>query len=328
MRDKDSQLIFESYKKKVILNEYAQALAVPAVAGLDAAIAVIAGTAAGGVILNKIYEAWKTLSPSAQANFEKDIEVLKSAMTSEDDSFRSTYETLNAIQGVANDSSLKEIVEETKNYLKTLNYYQDTVEGDSQILAQLAQDFVKLNTSSYNFAKKQKALTGLEAADKAAERYAELANKALDLANKTGGGQPPTPPPQPPNKGKGGLIATAAGAAAGSVASFWKEIKSLILENKKIVAFLALLSCPELAGWLTSRTKEAGEEALKGITGDEIGKPEATPKPKPKATPKPKPKATPKPIQDLTLEDIPESEYVDDSDASANPSPTPFKRRY
>jgi hypothetical protein len=320
MRDKDSQLIFENYRNRVIVNETAALAIGPAVAGLDTAIAAIAGTAAGAVILNQIYEAWKTLSPSAQSEFEKDIEVIKSAMTSEDDSFRSTYETLNAIQNVTNDVSLKEIVKETKNYLKTLNHYQDVVEGDPQILTQLAQDYQPILDLMYNFAKKQSATTGdlgvaaIRALDKANQRLADIIDK------QQGGGGSNEPPPEPPKGGKGGIIGAVVGGTATVVASFWKEIKSLILKNKKTVAFLVLLTCPQLAGWITGRTKEAGEEALQGIVGDEAGKP------KPASTPKPSPKPTPKQGKFAPSRYIPEGE----DESPSNPpkaSPTPYRKK-
>ena len=107
--------------------------------------------------------------------------------------------------------------------------------------------------------------------------------------------------------------------ASGLVTSFWKEIKSLILENKKIVAFLALLTCPQLAGWLTSRTKEAGEEALQGIVGDEVAKP--------KPTTKPAPKPTPKEGKFANSRYVPESQPKATPNSEPEASPTPYVKK-
>ena len=59
--NRDSHLIFESYRKKVVINE-AAALALPIMVGLKEILGATMGVAATGVLLDKLDNALNTLT--------------------------------------------------------------------------------------------------------------------------------------------------------------------------------------------------------------------------------------------------------------------------
>ncbi len=320
MRDKDSQLIFESYRKKVVINE-AAALALPIMAGLKEILAATIGVAATGVLLDKLDNALNTLTLQEKQTLEDKFQKIVSISSSGDTSIRNQYELLNTQAQINEDPELDVIINGFKTFLKTYSYFTQEMAVTSEIASSTIQELIGLNQQLANFTTR-KGKGDKSQGQIATEGLVAVNQQLLDMLRESkggGGGGGNNKEPQDPKKGNG-LGAT--------LSALWDKISTMTWKHLLLINGIIVLIAPQFMGFMTSRYKEGGESALEGLGIDtKTPKPKASPTPKPKATPTPKPKATPKPIQDISLEDIPKSEY-DDLGSSANPSPTPFKRRY
>ena len=198
MRDKDAHLIFESYRKKVILNEVAQALAIPAVQGLGAAMSWIAGTAVGAVILDQLSKGYQTLATGlAKKKADANIEKIKSLFQS-DSSLRSQYEILNYIKDNSKNANILKLESSQRGILDFYSSVQNNVEYTDENLKYLVESAIKQSEQMESFVK-VKISTSTEAeiegiTNLPKKNQAEIIKGLNDLlAGKTsgGGGEPP-----------------------------------------------------------------------------------------------------------------------------------------
>ena len=268
MRDKDSHLIFESYKNRILVNEQAQALAIPAVEGLGAIFTALAGTAVGAAVIHKAYKAYETLRPQDKSLADRKIEQATSLFQSIDTSLASQYGALNFIKSNTNNPEILRLEASQRDVMAFYSSVQNNVDYSDENLKVLARMAIKQAEMLANFAK-----TRSEDVSIAAIAALRAAVKAL-ADSKTGGGGGGEPPDNKDDKNK-------------------KDKKSLIeklneISTRNVIIIFSifiLIFLPALSGWLTRQTIGAGKEVYTAVD-DEITKANsATPGATPGATP-------------------------------------------
>jgi hypothetical protein len=339
MRDKDSQLIFESYRKKVILNEVAQALAIPAVEGLGAAMSWIAGTAVGAVVINKAMQMLEQIPEFKRRQIEGKISEVNKIVSLNPQEIRSHYEIINAIQKNGN-ATLSKIAESFRQPIDIFRSAQDegnvTVDTYIAVLASSieaqkillnAQDLIDRQIdeviSQSDLAdvvkeqvKAQRAKDKLEHK----ERLAALENEKLKLEielRKGGGGGGDKDP-----KGKGGIVAGVTGGI-----SILGTILKILSENYKAlkgIFWATIILVPGFGIFIIKTLFGSGKEYGKAGKefADEVKKELESEKPKTPPQSQPQPSSTP------TQGKFKPSRYVEEpskTQPSAKASPTPYK---
>jgi len=230
MRDKDAQLIFESYRKRVLLNEVAKALAVPAVEGLGLFMSWMAGTAVGAVIIDQAAQMLAKIPEFKRRQIEAKISEVNRVISLNPEEIRSHYEVINAIKQNGN-ATLSQIAEKFKQPIDIFRSAQDnmditvdtyyavlttSIEAHRELLN--AQDSIDREidrvVSQSDLADVRKEEIKAQIAKdklKHKERLAELKNERIKLEiekNRSGGG--PGGNGKDP-KGKWGLVAGVTG---------------------------------------------------------------------------------------------------------------------
>jgi hypothetical protein len=213
MRDKDSQLIFESYKKNVILNEAAQALAIP-LAGigiaevLGLAATVVGATALATEIAQKRDQIGKMfkLTPSTESVVEK----VGSIIRANDTSVRGLEGALNYAKSL-DVPVLNNLIQRNLNDLSMLKALQEGSLDLQQSVEYVKSILFTLKESSEELLAIAKRTTNeqlIRLLGEAGKRHDEqiratqaLVNRLLDILSKeenTGGGK--KDPDKDPNK--------------------------------------------------------------------------------------------------------------------------------
>lgn len=338
MRDKDAQLIFESYKKNIILNEVAQALAIPAVEGLGAAMSWIAGTAVGAVVIDQAMQMLSKIPEFKRKQIEGKISEINKIASLNPQEIRSHYEIINAIKENGN-PTLSKIAEAFKQPIDIFRTAQDegnvTIDTYNAVLASSieahkmllnAQDLIDRQIdqviSQSDLAevikeqvKAQRAKDKLEHK----ERLAALENEKLKLEielRKGGGGGGND---KDPKKGKGGIVAGVTGSVSilstilKALAENYKALKAIFWATIILVPSFGIFVIKTLFGSgkeYAEEGKKAADEIKKALEDDKSKKPSPQPSPSPA-----KGKFTP-------------SRYVEEpskTQPSAKASPTPYK---
>jgi hypothetical protein len=215
MRDKDSQLIFENYRKRVILNEALPALAIPA-AGigiaevLGLAATVVGATALATEIAQKRDQIGKMfkLTPSTESVVEK----VGSIIQANDTSVRGLEGALNYAKSL-DVPVLNNLIQRNLNDLSMLKALQEgsldlqqSVEYVKSILFTLKESSEELLAIAKRTTNEQLIRLLGEAGKRQDEQIRAtqaLANRLLDILSKeenTGGGKDPDKDPNKKNK--------------------------------------------------------------------------------------------------------------------------------
>jgi len=312
MRDRDSQLIFENYNKRVLLKEQATALALPAVEGLGAAMSWMAGTAVGAVIVDRAMKALEQIPEFKRQQIENKIAEINKITSLNPQEIRSHYEIINAIQRNGN-NTLSEIAESFKLPITIFRTAQDegtvTVDTYSDVLAASieahkellnAQDLIDREIDQV-ISKSDLAQVEIErikaqrAKDKLEhkERLAELENEKLKLEAEIqkGGGGGGKNNKDPDKKGKWGIF-----AGIGGGISLIGMVLKVIGENYKTLKGLfwtTVILVPGFGIYIIKLLFGSGEQYGKAAKefADEFKKPtgDAAPQPKTRPTPRPLP---------------------------------------
>jgi len=286
MRDKDSQLIFESYRKRVILNEAAPALVFPAI---ETITMTVGGTAAVLVIGNQIAKTYQLLTGQEQQAMKTSLNSLNSILEKKDYSARGCYELINFIKSNSTDEELINFAESQKQVLMMANDLDKNMSWDQETLKAYVDSAESANNQLINFVTRKKVQKKPSKINISAEGDAAdaLAAGLGGLMNGSGGGGP-QPPPQPPNKG-GGWFAKILAVIGKITAAAFNQVRQLVQgvtwKFLAIAATLAVIYDPELAGELTKRivgatgsaAKEGAKEVEQQIKGGETSK--TTPSP-------------------------------------------------
>jgi hypothetical protein len=337
MRDKDSQLIFENYRKNVILNEAAAALAIPAVEGLGAAMSWIAGTAVGAVIIDQAAQMLAKIPELKRRQIEAKISEVDKIASLNPQEIRSHYEIINAIQKNGN-ATLSKIAESFRQPIDIFRSAQDegnvTIDTYNAVLAASiearkkllnAQDLIDREIdqviSKSDLAEVDKARIKADLAKarlESAERIklAELENERLRLSGGGGGNNGKDP------KGKGGIVAgitggiTIIGTILKLLADNFKSLKGIFIACLLLVPGFG----PYLIKMIWGSGKEYGKTA-KEFTKEFENELEGE---KPKTSPQPKPQPSSTPTQGK----FKPSRYVEEpskTQPNVKASPTPYQ---
>ena len=278
MRDRDSQLIFESYKNRILVNEQAQALAIPAVAAIEAlgaTFTALAGTAVGAAVIHQAYKAYETLRPQDKSLADRKIEQATSLFQSIDTSLASQYGALNFIKSNTSNPEILRLEASQRDVMAFYSSVQNNVDYSDENLKVLARMAIKQAEMLANFAK-----TRSEDVSIAAIAALQAAVKALaDSKTGGGGGEPPDNKDDKNKKDKKSLI---------------EKLNEISTRNVIIIfSIFILIFLPALSGWITRQTIGAGKEVYKAVD-DEITKADsATPGATPGATSSPTPRPLP-----------------------------------
>ena len=319
MRDRDSQLIFENYNKRVLLMEQAAALALPAVEGLGAAMSWIAGTAVGAVVVDRAMKALEQIPEFKKQQIESKIGEINKITALNPQEIRSHYEIINTIQKNGN-NTLSELAENFKQPINIFRTAQDegnvTIDTYSAVLASSieayknllnAQDLIDREIDQV-ISKSDLAQVEIErikarrAKDKLEhkERLAELENEKLKLEaeiRKSGGGGGKNDK-DPKKGGKWSIIGGIGGGinliglALKVLGENYKTLKGLFWTTVILVPGFGIYIIKLLFGSGEQYGKAAKEFAgeFKKTTEDAVKSP---------SVPQPKTKPTPRPLPDL-----------------------------
>jgi len=340
MRDKDSQLIFENYRKNVILNEVAAALAIPAVEGLGAAMSWIAGTAVGAVIIDQAAQMLAKIPEFKRRQIEGKISEVNKIISLNPQEIRSHYEIINAIQKNGN-ATLSKIAESFRQPIDIFRSAQDegnvTVDTYIAVLASSieaqkillnAQDLIDRQIdeviSQSDLAdvvkeqvKAQRAKDKLEHKERLAALENEKLKLEIELQKGGGGGNNGKDP-----KGKWGIVAGVTGGI-----SILGTILKILSENYKAlkgIFWATIILVPGFGIFIIKTLFGSGKEYGKAGKefADEFKKELESEKPKTAPQPKPQPSSTP------TQGKFKPSRYVEEpskTQPNAKASPTPYQ---
>ena len=338
MRDKDSQLIFESYRKKVILNEVAQALAIPAVEGLGALMSWIAGTAVGAVVINKAMQMLEQIPEFKRRQIEGKISEVNKILSLNPQEIRSHYEIINAIQKNGN-ATLSKIAESFRQPIDIFRSAQDegnvTVDTYIAVLASSIAAYGELLNSQEAINREiDQVISQSDLADVEKERIkgetkvklAEAKNRKLELENekirleielKKGGGGGGNNDKDP--KGKWGIVAGITGGV-----SILGTILKILSENYKAlkgIFWATIILVPGFGIFMLKTLFGSGKEYSKAGKefADEVKKELEDDKSK-----KPSPQPTPKEGKFSNSRYVPESQPEARPTSQPEASPTPY----
>jgi hypothetical protein len=283
--NRDSHLIFESYRKKVVINE-AAALALPIMVGLKEILGATMGVAATGVLLDKLDNALNTLTLQEKQTLEGKFQKIVSISSSRDTSIRNQYELLNTQAQINKDPELDVIINGFKTFLKTYSYFTQEMAITGEIASSTIQELIGLNQQLVNFTTR-KGKGDKSQGQIATEGLVGISRQLLDMLreSKGGGGGGNNKEPQDPKKGKG---------FGATLSALWDKISTMTWKHLLFINAAIVLIVPQFLGFVTSRYKEGGEAALEGLGIDtKTPKPEASPTPKPKPETKPTPQPLP-----------------------------------
>lgn len=336
MRDKDAQLIFENYRNRVIVNEVAAALAVPAAQGIGGFMSWIAGTAVGAVVVDQAIKVLEKIPEFKRNRIESKINETNRILSLNPEEIRSHYEIINAIKKEGN-STLSTIAEKFKQPIDIFRSAQDnanitidtyyavlttSIEAHREVMNfqdSLDREIDQVISKSDLADVEKERIKAQRAKDKLEhkERMAQLENEKLrlELEKQKGGGGGGKDPK------KGGGFVTGAINTLGL-------ILKLLSENYKTLKGLfwaTIILVPGFGIFLIKTLFSSGKEYAKAgqeFTDDfkqeiEKEKPVA-----PKATPKP----TPKEGKFTPSRYIPEGEDAS-TPITAKASPTPYKKK-
>jgi len=310
MRDKDSQLIFENYRKNVILNEAAAALAIPAVEGLGAAMSWIAGTAVGAVIIDQAAQMLAKIPELKRRQIEAKISEVNKIISLNPQEIRSHYEIINAIQKNGNET-LSKIAESFRQPIDIFRSAQDegnvTVDTYIAVLASSieaqkillnAQDLIDREIdqviSKSDLAdvvkeqvKAQRAKDKLEHKERLAALENEKLKLEIELRKGGGGGGNNGKDP----KGKWGIVAGITGGV--SILGLILKVLSENYKALKGIFWATIILVPGFGIFIIKTLFGSGKEY--GKAGKEFAdefknelegeKPKTSPQPKPSSTP-------------------------------------------
>ena len=333
MRDKDSQLIFENYKNRVIVNEVAAAVAAPAVEGIGTFISWLAGTAVGAIMIDQTIKALEKIPEFKRNRIESKINETNRILSLNPEKIGSHYEIINAIKKEGN-STLSTIAERFKQPIDIFRSAQDNVDITVDTYYAVLTTSIEAYRELINFQNsldreidriisksdladvERERIRAQRAKDKQQheERMAELENEKIKLENERqrggGGGGGNDKDPKDP-KGKGGIIG---GITAGiGIIGLILRVISKNYKTLKGIFWATVILAPSFGIFMLKllfssgkEYAEYGEEFVDEFKQElEKGKPNPNPTPtddvsslKPPISqpkPKPKPKSTPDP---------------------------------
>jgi len=304
MRDKDAHLIFESYRNRVILNEVAKAVGVPAAEGIKAFISWIAGTAVGAVVVDQAIKALEKIPEFKRNRIESKINETNRILSLNPEEIRSHYETINAIKKEGN-STLSSIAEKFKQPVDIFRSAQDNVDitvdtyyavlvtsiaayeellnSQDAINREIDQVISQVGIGEVRI-EEIKAETKVKLAE-AKNRKLELENEKLRLENERqnggggggGGGKDP--------KKKGGIIAGITGGI--NILALILRVLSKNYQTLKSLFAFAVILAPGFGIFLIKILFSSGKEYARAGQEfadefkQEIEKPKAQPSPTP-----------------------------------------------
>jgi hypothetical protein len=261
MRDKDSDLIFESYRKDILLNEVAMAIPL----GIEAIAMAVGGTAAVLVVGNEIAKAYQSLTGQEQEAMKASLNSLNSLLEKKDYSAKGCYELINFIKSNSTDKELINFAESQSQVLAMANDFDNNVSWNQETLRAYVDASEAANTQLINFVRKpkQRSKLNISAEGDAADAIAAGLGGLMSGGGGGGGQQPPS---QPPNKGSGWfakILAVVGTITAATLSQVRKFVQSISWKFLAIAAVLAAIISPELAGELTRRIVGAAGSATK-----------------------------------------------------------------
>jgi len=289
MRDRDSQLIFENYNKKVLLKEQATGLEPAAVGLAGIGLAEVLGVIAMGVGATALAASIDSLSDRLNRTFnftrvKKDpFESLKSIIAAQDYSARGNYELINLAKSL-DVPAISSLIAMGKSNVELLRKIEDSLVENAEQLPELIdsvffalkEELSQIRELSAKIKNKDLEKITEALGEKIAPVIEKLEREIEDL--KRGGGKKPDD-------------------------DFWQKIKKLIKMFWMIsfrlkvfviaiglgIAFVAIgvTGSGESVGWLIGAGLEKGYQGAKATTqgvGQGVGlttKPSSSPQPKP-----------------------------------------------
>jgi hypothetical protein len=336
MRDKDSDLIFESYRKDVVLNEAAAAALAPAT-GLSTLLTYLLGASVTAVTIGAAMKAFEKIPAAKQTLLNKQINEVNRLMSLDTNEIRSQYELINFITNQGNPTLSKiaklfkqpiQIYTEDQNNVNvTIDTYNAVLTSSIRAHEELLNSYDLLDREIDNIVSKagrNRNDVDIEKVKRKAKKdklkaevkLAELKNEEikLEIKRQRGGGGPP---PQNGKGGKGGRIIGAIGVTGGIFAALGRNGVTL----NRVFWFAVLLS--PAFGLTVIRLLGASGEAYLDAAGEQVEKMKRKSEEE-KNRKNNSPQAAPTPIPGSKSKWLPEKPVLDKTEPKAEPDPTPY----